>query len=85
MRIEERRSVTAADLGEAVASMPVGLPPDIVHVVPELPVSASYRPVTSALREAGLPKAGRNSWCLDADTGRYTRLTAAARAALARG
>ena len=79
------RSVTVADLGEAVASMPIGLAPDVVHVVPELPVSASYRPVSSALRKAGLPKAGRNSWYLDADTGRYKRLTAAARAALARG
>jgi putative long chain acyl-CoA synthase len=78
------RSVTVADLGEAVALMPVGLAPDVVHVVPELPVSASYRPVSSALRKAGLPKAGRNSWYLDADTGRYRRLTAAARAALAR-
>jgi len=77
-------SVTVADLGEAVASMPAGLPPDVVHVVPTLAVSASYRPVASALRAAGLPKAGRNSWYLDADTGRYKRLTAAARSALAR-
>jgi putative long chain acyl-CoA synthase len=77
-------SVTVADLSEAVATMPVGLAPDLVHVVPELAVSASYRPVSSALRAAGLPKAGRNSWYLDADTGRYKRLTAAARAALAR-
>ena len=77
-------SVTVADLSEAVATMPVGLAPDLVHVVPDLAVSASYRPVSSALRAAGLPKAGRNSWYLDADTGRYKRLTAAARAALAR-
>jgi len=53
-------------------------------VVPTLAVSASYRPVASALRAAGLPKAGRNSWYLDADTGRYKRLTAAARSALVR-
>jgi len=77
-------SVTVADLSEAVASMPVGLPPDVVHVVPTLAVSASYRPVASALRAAGLPKAGRNSWYLDADTSRYKRLTAAARSALVR-
>ncbi|MFN0144071.1 MAG: acyl-CoA synthetase, partial [Mycobacterium sp.] len=78
-------SVTVADLSEAVASMPAGLPPDVVHVVPELAVSASYRPVSSALRAAGLPKAGRNSWHLDTDTGGYRRLTAAARIALANG
>ncbi|MBJ7401313.1 acyl-CoA synthetase [Mycolicibacterium sp.] len=78
-------SVTVADLSEAVASMPAGLPPDVVHVVPELAVSASYRPVSSALRAAGLPKAGRNSWHLDTDTGGYRRLTVAARIALANG
>jgi hypothetical protein len=84
VRNGDRVSVTVADLGEAVASMPAGLPPDVVHVVPTLAVSASYRPVSSALRAAGLPKAGRNSWYLDADTGRYRRLTAAARSALAK-
>ena len=77
-------TVTVADLTDAVARMPAGLAPDVVHVVPSLPVSASYRPTVSALRAAGLPKAGRNSWYLDADTGRYKRLTAAARAALAK-
>jgi putative long chain acyl-CoA synthase len=69
-------SMTVADLSEAVASMPVGLPPDVVHVVPELAVSASYRPVASALRAAGVPKAGRNSWYLDGDSQSYKRLTA---------
>ena len=76
-------SVTVADLSEAVSSMPVGLPPDVVHVVPELPLSASYRPTVSAVRAEGLPKAGRNSWYLDPDTGRYKRLTAAVRSELA--
>lgn len=76
-------SVTVADLSEAVSNMPAGLPPDLVHVVPELPVSASYRPTVSAVRALGLPKAGRNSWYLDADTGKYKRLTAAVRTELA--
>ncbi|MGI9161394.1 MAG: acyl-CoA synthetase [Mycobacterium sp.] len=77
-------SVTVADLTDAVGKMPAGLPPDVVHVVRDLPVSASYRPTVSGLRAAGLPQAGRNSWYLDADTGRYRRLTAAARTALAK-
>ena len=79
------KSVTVADLTEALAAMPDGLPPDVVHVVADLPVSASYRPTVSGLRAAGLPKAGRNSWYLDPDTGRYRRLTAAARAEFAGG
>ena len=49
------RTVTVADLTEAVAAMAVGLPPDVVHVVPDLPLSASYRPTVSALRAAGCP------------------------------
>jgi putative long chain acyl-CoA synthase len=65
--------------------MPAGLPPDLVHVVGDLPLSASYRPTVSALKSAGLPKVGRNTWYLDADTGTYKRLTAAARSALAKG
>ncbi len=77
-------SVTAADISEAVSAMPAGLPPDLVHVVPELPVSASYRPTVSSLKAAGVPKAGRNAWYLDPDTGKYKRLTAAVRAALAK-
>ena len=77
--------VTAADISEAVAAMRVGPPPDLVHVVPELPLSASYRPTVSSLKAAGLPEAGRNAWYLDADTGRYKRLTVAVRAALATG
>ena len=78
-------NVTVADLGEAVTGMPAGLPPDLVHVVPDLPVSASYRPTVSSLKAAGLPKAGRNAWYLDRDTGTYKRLTAAVRVALANG
>jgi putative long chain acyl-CoA synthase len=57
----------------------------VVHVVPELPLSASYRPTVSAVRAEGLPKAGRNSWYLDPDTGKYKRLTAAVRSDLAGG
>ncbi|BCI88639.1 hypothetical protein NIIDMKKI_38450 [Mycobacterium kansasii] len=48
-------TITAADLTEAVAGTPVGLGPDIVHVVPKLSLSATYRPTVSALRAAGIP------------------------------
>ncbi|WIM88848.1 acyl-CoA synthetase [Candidatus Mycobacterium wuenschmannii] len=75
-------TITAADLTEAVAAMPFGLGPDIVHVVPQLSLSATYRPTVSALRAAGIPKAGRHAWVFDADTGQYRRLTGPARAEL---
>ncbi len=75
-------AITAADLSAAVAGMPVGLGPDIVHVVPELPLSAVYRPAVGALRDAGLPRPGRHSWYFDADSQQFKRLTAAVRATL---
>ena len=75
-------NVTAADLTEAVAAMPVGLPPDVVHVVADLPLSATYRPVVGGLRTAGIPRAGRQAWYLDRDNGRFKRLTSEARADL---
>ncbi len=76
-------SVTAADLTEAVAAVPIGVGPDIVHVVEDLPLSATYRPMVGALREAGVPKPGRHSWYLHAEDGRFKRMTAAVRNELA--
>lgn len=75
-------TVTAADLSEAVGNLAVGLPPDIVHVVPELALAATYRPTISAVRAAGVPKPSRTTWFLDPSSGQYKRLTAAARATL---
>ena len=77
-------SITAADLTEAVAKMPVGLGPDIVHVVPEMALSASYRPTVSALRAAGIPKPGRQrqAWYFDPGDSAFRKLTAGARSAL---
>lgn len=78
-------TVTAADLSEAVAGMAVGAGPDVVHIVPDLPLSAVYRPTLGTLRDAGLPKAGRNAWYFDTASSQFKRLTAAVRAELAGG
>jgi putative long chain acyl-CoA synthase len=76
-------TITAADLTEAVANMPVGRGPDIVHVVPELPLSSTtYRPTVSALRAAGIPKSGRHVWYFDSGSNEFRRLTPATRAEL---
>ncbi len=72
-------SVAAGDLSEALSDLPVGAAPDIVHVVSEMALSASYRPLVSPLRAMGLPKASRNAWYLDTDTNKYKRLTSAVR------
>jgi putative long chain acyl-CoA synthase len=75
-------SITAADLTEAVAEMPVGLGPDIVCVVQQMTLSATYRPTVSALRAAGIPKSGRHVWYFDTASLQYRRLTPAVRAEL---
>jgi putative long chain acyl-CoA synthase len=76
-------SIPSADLSEALADLPVGNPPDIVHLVPEMKLSASYRPLLGPLRAEGIPKPSRNAWYLDADTNRYKRLTVAVRTEIA--
>jgi putative long chain acyl-CoA synthase len=75
-------TITAADLTEAVAGMPVGLGPDIVHVCPAMTFSATYRPTVSALRAAGIPKPGRLAWYFDTASNEFRRLTPGARAEL---
>ncbi|MGO9385514.1 MAG: acyl-CoA synthetase [Mycobacterium sp.] len=75
-------TITAADLTESVAKMPIGLGPDIVHVCPEMTLSATYRPTVSALRAAGIPKPGRQAWYFDADSTQFRRLTPGIRSEL---
>ncbi|WP_029115683.1 acyl-CoA synthetase [Mycobacterium sp. URHB0044] len=75
-------SVPTADLNEAMAGLAVGCPPDLVHVVPDMKLGASYRPLLGPLRAAGVPKAARNAWYLDDETGVYKRFTTAVRAEL---
>lgn len=75
-------SVLTADLNDALGRLPVGEAPDVVHVVPEMKLSATYRPLLGPLRAAGIPKPSRNAWYLDPDTDGYKRLTAAVRTEL---
>ena len=75
-------SVATAELSDALGDLPAGVVPDYVHVVAELELGASYRPLMGPLRAAGVPKPSRrNSWYLDTDTGTYKRLTPPARPA----
>ncbi len=75
-------SITAADLTDAVAKIPIGVGPDIVQVCPEMTLSATFRPTVSALRAAGIPKPGRQVWYFDADGNFFRKLTASARSEL---
>ncbi|MGE2737856.1 acyl-CoA synthetase [Mycolicibacterium vaccae] len=76
-------SVPSADLTEALADLPVGEAPDLVHVVSVMDLTATYRPLAGPLQEQGLPKPSRNAWYRDPDSNRYKRLTGAARNGIA--
>ena len=78
-------SVPTADLNEALAKLVVGVPPDVVHVVPDMTLSASYRPLLGPLRAAGIPKPSRYAWYLDDEQGVFKRLTAAVRSEMIGG
>ena len=54
-RAATRRQHPVGGSVRSAADLPVGNPPDIVHVVPEMTLSASYRPLISPLRDAGIP------------------------------
>ncbi|ADT99482.1 poly(3-hydroxyalkanoate) synthetase [Mycolicibacterium gilvum Spyr1] len=75
-------SVPSADLSEALADIPVGTGPDIVHVVTDMTLTTTFRPLAGPLQKQGVPKPSRNAWYLDPDTHRYKRLTAAVRSEL---
>ncbi|BBX25366.1 acyl-CoA synthetase [Mycolicibacterium alvei] len=79
-------SVPVAELSLALDDLAAGNAPDVVHVVADMELGASYRPLIAPLRAAGVPKSGRrNCWYLDTDTGTYKKLTAAGRAELVAG
>jgi putative long chain acyl-CoA synthase len=72
-------SVPAADLSDALDELAVGDAPGIVHVVADMTLTATYRPLAGPLQQQGIPKPSRNAWYRDPDTHRYKRLTAAVR------
>ncbi|MUM34568.1 AMP-binding protein, partial [Mycolicibacterium sp. CBMA 361] len=75
-------SVLAADLREALATLPVGAVPDLIHVVPQMTLNASYRPVLAELRASGVPEPTDNSWQFDAASDAFVPFTSAAYAEL---
>lgn len=78
-------SIPTAELNDALSKLVVGNPPDVIHVVPDMALSASYRPLLGPLRALGIPKGSRNSWYYDEENGVFKRLTAAVRSELVGG
>ena len=70
--------LTAKELTRALDALPPAERPAIVRVVDSIPVTTWYRPLTGALREAGIPSpddAG-TTWSLDDRRHSYRALTA---------
>ena len=79
-------TLSADALSRALAELPEGHRPAVVHVIDEMPVTTWFRPLTGPLREAGLPGAAEGrAWYLDRGGRRYRPLTEAARKRLSGG
>jgi putative long chain acyl-CoA synthase len=80
------RELTARQLSRGLSSVPPVQRPALVQVVDRIPVTTWYRPITRALRDAGIgaAEAGRRAWYLDASGKTYRPLTNAARSRLTR-
>jgi putative long chain acyl-CoA synthase len=75
------RELDARLISRALSRLPVEQRPLIVRVVDRIPVTTWYRPLTSPLREEGIPAPGEGvvAWYRDASGERYRPLTAASR------
>jgi putative long chain acyl-CoA synthase len=71
------QELSARELGRALGTLEPGQRPLIVRVVDELPMTTWYRPITSSLREAGVPapRPGAQAWYRDASGAIYRPLT----------
>jgi putative long chain acyl-CoA synthase len=54
--------LTAASLTTALGGLPRDQRPAIVHIADRIPLMPSYRPLSTALREPGLPAPGETTW-----------------------
>ncbi|ORV53729.1 acyl-CoA synthetase [Mycobacterium europaeum] len=64
-------TLTGAALTTALCGLPRDQRPAIVHIVDRIPLTPSYRPLSVALREAGLPGPGKSTWYHDVTDGQY--------------
>jgi putative long chain acyl-CoA synthase len=63
--------LTAAALTSALGGLPHDQRPAIVHIVDRIPLTPSYRPLSTALRKAGPPAPGKTTWYHDRTDGHY--------------
>jgi putative long chain acyl-CoA synthase len=75
------QQVTAEDVGRVLSAVPADQQPDVVRIVPEIPLSDWHRPIPGRLPQDGLGRATKLCpvWYRDEETGRYRLLTKATR------
>jgi putative long chain acyl-CoA synthase len=81
------RELSPREVSRALSQLRPEQRPLIVQVVPRIPVTTWFRPLTGPLRKAGIPEPGEGvqAWYRDASGERYRPLTAAARKRLIGG
>ncbi|MFC3965758.1 AMP-binding protein [Nocardia jiangsuensis] len=75
--VREGHRLEPKDVTEALRALDPDQRPDIVHVVPEIPRSATFRPSTRAVRETMPPAPGPDTWYYDRQSESYEVLTEA--------
>jgi putative long chain acyl-CoA synthase len=63
--------LSAASLTTALGSLPRDQRPAIVQIVERIPLTRAYRPLSTALQEAGLPAPRETTWYHDFTDGQY--------------
>jgi putative long chain acyl-CoA synthase len=63
--------LSGASLATALKCLPQDQCPAIVHIVEHMPLTPSYRPLSTALRGAGLPVPGEATWYHNFTDGHY--------------
>ena len=71
MTVGKGGNLTAASLTTALSGLPWDQRPAIIHIVDRIPLTPSYRPLSTTLREAGLPAPGETTWYHDHTDGHY--------------
>lgn len=77
-------AITVTQLRVALGSLPAERRPHLIELVDDIPVSESYRPLSTGFAARGLPKPGSKVWYRD-DQGRYRRYSRTAAADLGWG
>ncbi|MDV2475403.1 AMP-binding protein [Rhodococcus zopfii] len=83
--LRENKAPSVVEITAALDALPPAERPDVVHVVPHIPLGPSFRPIADTLRAQGLPKPTVRSWYADPETGTYKRFTKAVVARLEAG